>query len=133
MRRARPAAQYCAPPKPAPPSLITARPAAGPPPVTSPAKGREPMTDGTTRAARLAHPLARDALRQITQDRGGCIWPAHPRPTHLDTAQATHTPTPRPPTLHTPPPAPANPPRPLRPPHSPAPPHLPTQPPHPPP
>src|SRR5258707_3277729 len=89
MRRARPAAQYCAPPKPAPPSLITARPAAGPPPVTSPAKGREPMTDGTTRAARLAHPLARDALRQITQDRGGCIRPVQLRRTDLDTGQVT--------------------------------------------
>src|SRR5260221_13400682 len=89
MRRARPAAQYCAPPKPAPPSLITARPAAGPPPVTSPAKGREPMTDVTTRAARLAHPLARDALRQITQDRGGCIWPVQLHRTDVDNGQVT--------------------------------------------
>src|SRR5260221_539654 len=61
MRRARPAAQYCAPPKPAPPSLITARPAAGPPPVTSPAKRREPMTDGTTPAVPADHQQAAGA------------------------------------------------------------------------
>ncbi len=47
------------------------------------------MTDGTTRAARLAHPLARDALRQITQDRGGCIRPVQLRRTDLDTGQVT--------------------------------------------
>src|SRR5258708_19649783 len=99
MRRARPAAQYCAPPKPAPPSLITARPAAGPPPVTSPAKGREPMTDGTTRAARLAHPLARDALRQITQARGGSLPPLHLPPPPPPTAHAPPLLTPRAPPL----------------------------------
>ena len=47
------------------------------------------MTGRTTRASRLAHPLARDALRQITQDRGGCIRPVQLRRTDLDTAQVT--------------------------------------------
>ena len=47
------------------------------------------MTDRTTRASRLAYPLARDALRQITQDRGGCIRPVQLRRTDLDTGQVT--------------------------------------------
>jgi hypothetical protein len=48
------------------------------------------MTERTTRALRLAHPLARDALRQITADRGGCIRPVQLRRTNLDTGQVTH-------------------------------------------
>ncbi len=47
------------------------------------------MTGRTSRASRLAHPLARDALRQITQDRGGCIRPVQLRRTDLDTGQIT--------------------------------------------
>jgi hypothetical protein len=47
------------------------------------------MTDRTTRAVRLASPLARDALRRITQDRGGCIRPVQLRRTNLDTGEVT--------------------------------------------
>jgi hypothetical protein len=41
----------------------------------------------TARAMRLASPLARDALRQVTQDHGGCIRPIQLRRTNLDTGQ----------------------------------------------
>jgi hypothetical protein len=43
-----------------------------------------PTTPGST-----AGPLARDALRQITQDRGGCIRPVQLRRTNLDTGEVT--------------------------------------------
>ncbi len=43
----------------------------------------------TARAIRLASPLARDALRQVTQDRGGCIRPVQLRRTNLDTGEVT--------------------------------------------
>jgi hypothetical protein len=43
----------------------------------------------TARALRLAAPLARDALRQVTQDRGGCIRPVQLRRTNLDTGDVT--------------------------------------------
>jgi hypothetical protein len=48
------------------------------------------MTGYTTRAHRLAEPLARDALRQVTADRGGCIRPVQLRRTNLDTSEVTH-------------------------------------------
>jgi hypothetical protein len=35
-------------------------------------------------------PLGRDALRQVTQDRGGCIRPIQMRRTSLDTGQVSH-------------------------------------------
>jgi hypothetical protein len=47
------------------------------------------MTDGTPRSDRLASPLAREALRQVTQDRGGCIRPVQLRRTNLDTGEVT--------------------------------------------
>jgi hypothetical protein len=47
------------------------------------------MTELATRSARLANPLARDALRQVTQDRGGCIRPVQLRRTNLDTGEVT--------------------------------------------
>jgi hypothetical protein len=43
----------------------------------------------TARAIRLASPLARDALRQVTQDRGGCIRPVQLRRTNLTTGEVT--------------------------------------------
>src|SRR5262250_2076655 len=50
---------------------------------------REPMTERVTRPAGLVSPLARDALRQVTQDRGGCIRPVQLRRTNLDTGEVT--------------------------------------------
>jgi hypothetical protein len=47
------------------------------------------MTDTASPAMRLPAPLARDALRQITQDRGGCIRPVQLRRTNLDTGEVT--------------------------------------------
>jgi hypothetical protein len=47
------------------------------------------MTEPAIRAVRLASSLARDVLRQVTQDRGGCIRPVQLRRTNLDTGQAT--------------------------------------------
>lgn len=38
---------------------------------------------------RLTGPRAREALRQVTQDRGGCIRPVQLRRTNLDTGQLT--------------------------------------------
>src|SRR5215469_4670029 len=35
-------------------------------------------------------PLARDALRQVTQDRGGCIRPVQMRRTSLDDGKISH-------------------------------------------
>ncbi|HUZ53047.1 MAG TPA: replication initiator [Streptosporangiaceae bacterium] len=43
----------------------------------------------TARALRLASPLARDALRQVTSDRGGCIRPVQLRRTNVDTGEVT--------------------------------------------
>ena len=49
-------------------------------------RGSDPMT---ARALRLASPLARDALRQVTSDRGGCIRPVQLRRTNQDTGEVT--------------------------------------------
>ena len=49
--------------------------------------GREAAMTGPHPAERLATPLARDALRQVTEDRGGCIRPVQLRRTDLDTGQ----------------------------------------------
>jgi hypothetical protein len=43
----------------------------------------------TARAIRTASPLAREALRQVTSDRGGCIRPVQLRRTNLDTGEIT--------------------------------------------
>jgi hypothetical protein len=48
------------------------------------------MNQTTTRAERTAMPLAREALRQATQNRGGCIRPIQMRRTDLNTGQTTH-------------------------------------------
>ncbi len=45
------------------------------------------MSGPATRAQRLAMPLARDAVRQLTQAKGGCIRPVQLRRTNLDTGQ----------------------------------------------
>ena len=45
------------------------------------------MTERTTRAERLAMPLARDAIRQLTEARGGCTRPVQLRRTNTDTGQ----------------------------------------------
>jgi hypothetical protein len=44
---------------------------------------------GPTRAERLATPLARDALRQVTADRGGCVRPVQLRRTDTTTGERT--------------------------------------------
>ena len=46
------------------------------------------MTQGRTRAERLAAPLAREVVRQLAIDHGGCIRPVQLRRTNLDTGQA---------------------------------------------
>src|SRR5215472_13129577 len=46
------------------------------------------MTNPATSSS-TAGPLARDALRQITQDRGGCFRPVQLRRTNLDTGEVT--------------------------------------------
>ena len=46
------------------------------------------MTRGRTRAERLAAPLAREVVRQLAIDHGGCIRPVQLRRTNLDTGQA---------------------------------------------
>src|SRR5215468_7316192 len=43
----------------------------------------------TARTIRMASPLAREAQRQVTADRGGCIRPVQLRRTNLDTGQVT--------------------------------------------
>ena len=45
------------------------------------------MTGSTTRAERIAMPLARDAIRQLTQSRGGCTRPVQLRRTDTATGQ----------------------------------------------
>ena len=45
------------------------------------------MTGRTTRAERIAMPLARDAIRQLTEARGGCTRPVQLRRTDTDTGQ----------------------------------------------
>ncbi len=45
------------------------------------------MTDRTTRAERLAMPLARDAIRIMAEASGGCIRPVQLRRTNADTGQ----------------------------------------------
>ena len=50
--------------------------------------GGGPMTSART-IRRLASPQARDALRQVTQDRGGCIRPVQLRRTNVDTGEVT--------------------------------------------
>src|SRR6266536_6681918 len=45
------------------------------------------MTQPTTRAERLAAPLARDVVRQLAIDHGGCIRPIQIRKTNLATGQ----------------------------------------------
>ena len=44
---------------------------------------------GPTRAERLATPLAREALRQVTATRGGCIRPTQLRRTDTTTGERT--------------------------------------------
>jgi hypothetical protein len=46
------------------------------------------MTQARTRAERLAAPLARDVVRQLAIDHGGCIRPVQLRKTNLDTGHA---------------------------------------------
>src|SRR5262249_7243255 len=48
-----------------------------------------PMTEPATRPALVASPLACEALRQLTQDRGGCIRPVQLRRTNLETGEVT--------------------------------------------
>jgi hypothetical protein len=43
----------------------------------------------TARTIRMASPLAREALRQVTSERGGCIRPVQLRRTNLDTGEVT--------------------------------------------
>ncbi len=45
------------------------------------------MTQARTRKERLAAPLARDVVRQLAIDHGGCIRPVQLRRTDLDTGQ----------------------------------------------
>jgi hypothetical protein len=47
------------------------------------------MTEPISRPIRLTSPQARAALRQITQDRGGCIRPVQLRRTNLDSGEVT--------------------------------------------
>jgi hypothetical protein len=47
------------------------------------------MTDSLPVTAESVSPLARHTLRQITQDRGGCIRPVQLRRTDLDTGEVT--------------------------------------------
>jgi hypothetical protein len=47
------------------------------------------MTDRTTRAERLAMPLARDAIRMLTEASDGCIRPVQLRRTSTDTGEVT--------------------------------------------
>jgi hypothetical protein len=47
------------------------------------------MTDRTTRAERLAMPLARDAIRIVAEASGGCIRPVQLRRTNADTGEVT--------------------------------------------
>src|SRR6266508_768183 len=48
------------------------------------------MTPPPTRAERLTMPLARDVVRQLAIDNGGCIRPIQLRKTNLDTRRAEH-------------------------------------------
>src|SRR6266498_1258288 len=48
------------------------------------------MTPPPTRAERLAMPLARDVVRQLALDHGGCIRPTQLRKTNPDTRRAEH-------------------------------------------
>jgi hypothetical protein len=50
---------------------------------------RRPPVTGPTRAERLAAPPVREALRQVTADRGGCIRPAQLRRTDTSTGERT--------------------------------------------
>jgi hypothetical protein len=50
---------------------------------------RRPPVTGPTRAERLAGPPVREALRQVTADRGGCIRPAQLRRTDTSTGERT--------------------------------------------
>src|SRR5450432_374373 len=45
------------------------------------------MTPPTTRAQRLAMPLARDVVRDLAIERGGCIRPVQLRRTDIDTGR----------------------------------------------
>ena len=65
-------------------SARTAPCAAGRPPGTPP---KEAADDRPTRAERLAAPLVREALRQVTADRGGCIRPVQLRRTDTATGE----------------------------------------------
>ena len=47
------------------------------------------MTERTTRADRLKMPLARDAIRIMTEASGGCIRPVQLRRTNVDTGEVT--------------------------------------------
>ena len=65
----------------------TARCAAGRPPGRPPMDGEAAMTGRTTRAERLAMPLARDAIRTVAEASGGCLRPVQLRRTDTDTGQ----------------------------------------------
>src|SRR5450755_3790439 len=45
------------------------------------------MTERTTRAERLALPLATSAIKALTEAKGGCIRPVQLRRTNIDTGQ----------------------------------------------
>jgi hypothetical protein len=48
------------------------------------------MTETSTRAQRLATPLARDAIRKIAEASGGCLRPVQLRRTDTETGQISH-------------------------------------------
>ena len=52
------------------------------------------MTGRTTRAERIAMPLARDAIRHLTESRGGCTRPVQLRRTDTATGQVEPDPHP---------------------------------------
>jgi hypothetical protein len=45
------------------------------------------MTERTTRAERMTHPLAAEAVKMLAESAGGCIRPVQLRKTNLDTGQ----------------------------------------------
>ena len=45
------------------------------------------MTEPTTRAARLAQPAARDAVRAVAENHGACLRPVQLRRTNTETGQ----------------------------------------------
>src|ERR1039457_979025 len=55
---------------------------------TRPRRRGERMTQPGTRAQRLAMPLARDVVRELAVEHGGCVRPVQLRRTDLQTGQA---------------------------------------------